>query len=106
MDTVEVLIITPCVGGVDLGGMGERRKQCASATTTHRLDLSQESVERGRKTRGEEGEMCRDAVKERRGALASLFTSITGEAAQRLCRGRQRLPPDTKQVGVSTGSAP
>lgn len=49
MDTVEVLIITPCVGGVDLGGTGERRKQCASATTTtHRLDLSQESVERGR----------------------------------------------------------
>lgn len=58
MDRVEVLIITPCVGGVDLGGTGERRKQCASATTTHRLDLSQESVERGRKTRGEEGEMC------------------------------------------------
>lgn len=50
--------------------------------------------------------MCRDAAKERRGALASLFTSITGEAAQRLGRGRQRLPPDTKQVGVSTGSAP
>lgn len=60
MDMVEVLIITPCVGGVDLGGTGERRKQCASATTTtttttHRLDLSQESVERGRKRRGEGG---------------------------------------------------
>lgn len=63
MDMVEVLIITPCVGGVDLGGTGERRKQCASATTTtHRLDLSQESVERRRKRQGEEGEMCRDAV--------------------------------------------
>lgn len=49
MDMVEVLIITPCVGGVDLGETGERRKQCASATTTHRLDLSQESVERGGK---------------------------------------------------------
>lgn len=62
MDMEEVLIITPCVGGVDLGGMRERRKQCASATTatttTHCLDLSQETVERERKKKGEEGVMC------------------------------------------------
>lgn len=103
MDPVEVLIITPCVGGVDLGGTGERRKQCASATTTHRLDLSQESMGRGRKTRGEEGEMFRDSA---RGGGCWLFTSITGEAAQRLGRGRQLLPPGTKQVRVSTRSAP
>lgn len=99
MDTVEVLIITPCVGGVDLGGTGERRKQCASAaTTTHCLDLSQESMERG-KRRGEEGEMCRDAAPGGGNTLASLFTPITGEAAQRLGRGRQL-------VRVSTRSAP
>lgn len=70
MDMAEVLIITPCVGGVDLGGTGERREQCASAAAaaaaTHRLDLSQESVERGKKKRGEEGEVLRCCT--RRGA--------------------------------------
>lgn len=40
------------------------------------------------------------------GALALLFTSITGEATQRLGQGRQLLPFGTKQVRVSTGSAP
>lgn len=44
-----------------------------------------------------EEEMCRDAA--RGGALALLFTSITGEAAQRLGRGRQL-------VRVSISSAP
>lgn len=66
MDTVEVLIITPCVGGVDLGGMGERRKQCASATTTttHRLDLSQEKRgEREEETRRGR-ERCAEMLRE------------------------------------------
>lgn len=68
MDMVEVLIITPCVGGVDLcvrerekreRQERERRKQCASATT-HRLDLSQETGERGRNR--ERRERCTETV--------------------------------------------